>query len=455
MRLATRTGLAAFGSTTVSLIFLIAVFQGVFSNILLERVDRQLEARADTAPILAAVGERLSHSELSATVAGAQVLADGRLTSLGLLPDHPLPPPVEPGWVTVTIGGTRWRLHTIEVFDVPQIGDEALVQLAAPLGDVDAQARQLRRRAWLLGLVIATATGFGGYWLGSLASRPMTALRRDTGRLDTTHPDQWQVGDHYRSADVDDVAATLNATLSRLATATERRQAALDAARGFASSATHELRIPLQGALTNLNLAASGRLGAEEQAEVIALAVDQVERMGRALSAVRAMAEAEFVDPSWFEPTDLAELVDAVVAAEGRRGEAEIEIVARAEGNRLPHHQPWVWPDGVGIAVANIVRNALIHGRPDPSATSPPLRIRVSIEGPRVTIDDNGPGIAFADRARLLERFERGTTAPGSGLGLAIARQVTKAHGGSLTLDDSPLGGTRACLHFAPPDPIP
>ena len=280
MRLATRTGLAAFAATTISLLVLVTLFQGTFSDILLDRVDRQLEARAETAPILAAIAERLSQSELSGTVAGAQVAADGRVISLGLPPGHSLPPPTEPGWLTVTIDGTRWRLRTIEVLDVPRVGDEALVQLAAPLGDVDAQASELRQQAWLIGLLVATATGLAGYGLGSLASRPMTSLRRDTGRLDSSDPDQWRVADHYGSADVDDVAATLNSTLGRLATESERRDAALDAARSFASSATHELRVPLQGALTNLNLAANNRLGPREQEEVIALATEQKQAGG-------------------------------------------------------------------------------------------------------------------------------------------------------------------------------
>jgi len=67
-----------------------------------------------------------------------------------------------------------------------------------------------------------------------------------------------------------------------------------------------------------------------------------------------------------------------------------------------------------------------------------------------IHVDDNGPGIAPADRARVVERFERGSRAPGSGLGLAIARQVAMAHGGSLAIDDSPLGGARLTLRLAP-----
>ena len=402
MRLATRTGLAAFAAATLSLLVIGVLIQGRFTHILLDRIDAQLEERAATAPILAAIAKRLSQSELSGTVQGARVLSDGQVTEVGLLPDRPLPDHIEPGWSTVSIGDARWRLYTIEVTDVPQVGDEALVQLVAPLGNIDTQAGQLQRRAWALGLIAAIGAGVIGYGFGFIASQPITALQRDTDRLDNAHPDRWRVADNYGTPEVDGVATTLNTTLRRLAEETERRGSALEAARAFASSATHELRGPLQGALTNLNLAASERVSPGERAELVDRAVEQVQRMAQALSAVRALAEAEFADPSWFEPTDLTELVDTVLATETRRTSAIVEMTG-SDGDQ-PADLPWVWPDGVSLAVANVVRNAIVHGEhTDPSS----LRIKVNVDGAEVVVDDNGPGIAPTDQARLLERFEQ------------------------------------------------
>ena len=61
-------------------------------------------------------------------------------------------------------------------------------------------------------------------------------------------------------------------------------------------------------------------------------------------------------------------------------------------------------------------------------------------------VDDDGSGIAAAERPRLLEPFTRGTGAGagGTGLGLAIVAQQAALHGGTLTLGDAPLGGLRA-----------
>jgi two-component system sensor histidine kinase PhoQ len=62
--------------------------------------------------------------------------------------------------------------------------------------------------------------------------------------------------------------------------------------------------------------------------------------------------------------------------------------------------------------------------------------------GLRITVEDDGPGIADADRARVLQRGERADeTTPGHGLGLAIVREAVELYGGSLEITTSPLGG--------------
>ena len=65
-----------------------------------------------------------------------------------------------------------------------------------------------------------------------------------------------------------------------------------------------------------------------------------------------------------------------------------------------------------------------------------------------LTVDDDGPGIPAADRARVFEPFQRLDSSRdrqtgGFGLGLAIVRRVALVHGGDVRLEDSPLGGAR------------
>ena len=442
MRLATRTGLASFLAASIVLLAVGALFRGQFANILQERVDSQLRERARTAPILAAVAGRLAQSELRTTLEGARVRSGSDTISLGLLPADPLPDQIVPGWSTAQANGDRWRLYTVEVADVPNPGDRALVQLVAPLGDVDTRAAELRRRVLIVMGLTSLAAGLVGYLLGSIATRPLTLLRRDTERIEDAEPQTWKVGSDYGSVEVDAVAATLNDNLERLAEETHRRGAALDAARAFAAAATHELRTPLQGALINLDIARSGRIDEAGRAEVLGLANEQLQRMAASLSAVRALADSEFADQSWFDEVDLADIADAAVADERRRApNATVEIESSASNTVI------AWRDGVTLAIANIVRNALVHGVPVDGQVP---RVVVSVAGTTVTVDDNGPGVPEADRQRVLERFERGAGS-GSGLGLAIAQQVAIAHGGSVTISESPLGGARLALTLAQP----
>ena len=96
------------------------------------------------------------------------------------------------------------------------------------------------------------------------------------------------------------------------------------------------------------------------------------------------------------------------------------------------------WPDGLRLALDNLLDNAALHGRPAGS-------VEVAVTADGVIVDDDGAGIAVRDRQNLTRRFTRGDAprAPGSGLGLALVDQQARLHGGTLVLGDSPLGGLR------------
>lgn len=93
----------------------------------------------------------------------------------------------------------------------------------------------------------------------------------------------------------------------------------------------------------------------------------------------------------------------------------------------------------LGRIVTNLLDNAFKYNRPGGA-------IRVVLEpGPRLSVADNGPGIAAADRARVFERFYRGSAAatgdqPGAGLGLALAQAIAQRHGLELRLLPSEPG---------------
>jgi hypothetical protein len=106
--------------------------------------------------------------------------------------------------------------------------------------------------------------------------------------------------------------------------------------------------------------------------------------------------------------------------------------------------------------VRNLADNALRYGREGGQVR---LQVSAEADGPRLTVDDDGPGIPPAERERVFDRFWRRDSgrADGTGLGLAIAQAVAQRHGGQITLADSPLGGLRVQVRLSagpgPPRP--
>jgi signal transduction histidine kinase len=93
--------------------------------------------------------------------------------------------------------------------------------------------------------------------------------------------------------------------------------------------------------------------------------------------------------------------------------------------------------------VGNLIENAAIHGGGRAFVTIEAADARV-----RILVEDDGRGIAEAERARLFQRGERlDTDKPGTGLGLAIAREVAELCGGDISLGESEdLGGLLVTL---------
>lgn len=446
MRLTTRTAIAAGLAAAASLAVLGVLFRDRMYTVLRERVDHQLEDRAATAPILAAVGDRLAVSELGATVEGARIVlgasGEQRTVEIGALPDDPLPAVAGPGWASARADGQAWRLYTVEVTDVPEVGDHTLVQLVAPLGDVDALARAQRRQLLLLALATVGASAAVGYGFGALATRPLAKLRQHATSMGAGHPEDWRIPSTYGADEVDDVAAVLNDGLDRLAAASRRREEALESSRSFAAAATHELRTPLTGAITNLDLAVHPDATPEQHDQALADARVQLRRVRATLTALRELSDADLADPAWFAEVDLADQVAVLVEAEGRRHpDVRFEIVAPPGECTVQ-----AWPDGMRVALSNLLRNALLHGRP--ATGDHTVRVTVECGGAEavVHVDDNGPGIDPGDAERLVQRFERGEGSSGTGLGLALVQQIAQLHRGRLLLGSSPLGGMRATL---------
>jgi signal transduction histidine kinase len=97
--------------------------------------------------------------------------------------------------------------------------------------------------------------------------------------------------------------------------------------------------------------------------------------------------------------------------------------------------------------IGNLVANALRFT---------PAGGRVSVDAGQdedetwVRVQDTGPGIDPESLEHVFDRFYRSPGSPGTGLGLPIARNLVQAHGGQITINSSPRGGTE--VRFTLPD---
>jgi len=199
---------------------------------------------------------------------------------------------------------------------------------------------------------------------------------------------------------------------------------------------SHDLRTPLTR--LRLGLAMLPRTEAEGSEEEVAALTHDVEEMERLVAAYLAFARGEASEPTG--PADLVALVQDV-AARARRDGAAVSVEG-PEALVLP-----VRADALRRCFGNLLDNARKHARRIAVgiAAAPAEEVKAGETRPwaTVTVDDDGPGIPAAAREEAFKPFAA-FSAGGTGLGLAIARDIARAHGGDIVLEDSPLGGLRA-----------
>ncbi|PTD21136.1 ATP-binding protein [Sphingomonas fennica] len=214
------------------------------------------------------------------------------------------------------------------------------------------------------------------------------------------------------------LARSVNAMQARLIALVEDRTQAL-------AAVSHDLLTPI----ARLRL----RAGALEPGETRDAILRDLDEMQAFMTSILGYLRG--AEPEAAKPIDLASLLMTIVD-----DAADTGADASYDGpDRLPAVLP---PLRIRRAVANLVENALRHAGQ--------ARVRLSREADaiRITIDDDGPGIAEADMAHVFEPFHRldasrSRESGGAGLGLAIVVRALEGIG-AVTLANRPEGGLRA-----------
>lgn len=160
--------------------------------------------------------------------------------------------------------------------------------------------------------------------------------------------------------------------------------------------------------------------------------------MERMLEAYLAFARGEDGEPVTM--TDLAALIGEVVEAMKRQSP---HISLAIESNLcLP-----LRPHAMKRCLQNLLSNALRYGK------KAQMTLNVRDNAAEIVVEDDGPGIPLEKREDVFKPFlrldaSRNQDTGGVGLGLTIARDIARAHGGDITLEDSPLGGLRVRIRL-------
>ena len=229
----------------------------------------------------------------------------------------------------------------------------------------------------------------------------------------------------------------------------------------FVASVSHELRTPLAQMRLFLETLRLGRWRTDEQRDwLLGHADREATRLSQLVENVLTFARlgrgAPAVAPAALAAADVgAEVEEAVRAfrplADARGIVLDVRAArAHARLERASFRQ----------LLLNLLDNAAKYG---PAGGTVTVRVeRAATAGGavvRVLVDDEGPGVPAAERARVWAPFARGDgdavrACGGSGIGLAIVREVAAAHGGRAWLDDAPGGGARAAVEL-PAVPTP
>lgn len=224
------------------------------------------------------------------------------------------------------------------------------------------------------------------------------------------------------------VATALDRSAERLDRLFREREELLQAV-------SHELGTPLSR--MRFHLEALGRATTPDAVSVRVRALDdEIRELDELSTELVAWAEADAATlaATAFDPSSA---LDAMLELERETAARPIETALDVEGAPTVRAERRLFER----AVENLVRNALRHAR---------SRVRVTVrrEGDAVSVAvlDDGPGIAEADRARVLLPFvrldpARSRSNGGVGLGLAIARRIVERHGGRIDVDRAPEGG--------------
>lgn len=346
-----------------------------------------------------------------------------------------------PALVRLAPGGSRRVDVSFDdddfLFVTAAVGDGRMVLVGHSL---DAVVESTRALTALLAVglpVLLVVVGATAWRVVGWALAPVDAIRVEADTI-TGAQLYRRVPRPLSRDEIGRLADTMNRMLDRLERARDRE-------RRFVADASHELRSPIAAIRQHAEVALA-HPDAMPAADLARAAHAESLRMQALVDDLLLLAQADERTLSLRRrPVDL----DDLVLAEARR----------VRNRQEPDH---VRVDGSGVSAARVdgdpaALRRVLHNLGDNAARHARGRVAYTLaerDGfAELSVDDDGPGVPAADRLRVFDRFvrlddARARTGGGSGLGLAIVAEIVAAHGGTVAIQDSPLGGARVCVRL-------
>jgi heavy metal sensor kinase len=343
----------------------------------------------------------------------------------GLGPGRGGPPPAvlftqPPRFETARVAGAEWRLGVLR-------GDLITLVIGLNQQEIEHELNHLRA-AFLLTLPVALfLVGLGGWVVAGRALRPLKTIA-DTAEHVTARGLDQRIPESRESPEAARVIQVFNRMMDRL-------EASFRQANRFSADASHELKTPLavmQGELENALQSAAP--GSPEQ-QLFSNLLEETQRLKGITRSLLLLAQADAGQlPLAREPVDLSAELDGMIE-DARVLAADLRLTFDVQA------QPQVLVEAdralLRTAMVNLLTNATRYNAPDGRVTV----VLARGEGQVVfTVCNTGPGIPPAEQARVFDRFyrvNRGGGPAGLGLGLSLAREIVRAHGGELLLEES------------------
>ena len=281
-------------------------------------------------------------------------------------------------------------------------------------------------------VVVAVAAG-ASYWLVRRSLQSVDAIRGRVAEISTSDLAE-RVPVPTSRDQISALAVTMNEMLARL-------EAGHRAQQRFVGDASHELRSPLATIISGLEVAQAHPELLDAELAVNTL-LPEAQRMRTLIQDLLVLARAD--EHSLVlrrEPVQLGDI--AAVEASRVRRDAECTVQQHISPAQLTGD-----PTALSRVIRNLVDNAVRHAK---SCVEIETGSRDGIA--TISVSDDGPGIAPAERSRVFERFvrldsDRARSNGGSGLGLAIVAELVAAHGGRVSIVDRPGGGTTVIVNL-------